>query len=74
MSEEVVGTDEAMWSGRVAIYRAPDGGAVIALHRDGDDDTENHRIPAMAVAMFEKMSSGKGGVLRMLGGMRHDGT
>jgi hypothetical protein len=73
MSEPVISTEEALWSGRVAIYREQDGGAVIALHRDGDDETENHRIPAMAVVMFEKMSAGKGGMLSLLGRVKHDG-
>ena len=69
MSEEV-STDAALWVGRGAVYREADGSAVIALHQDGTDRTENHHIPAMAVAMFEKMSQGKGGMLALLKGAR----
>ncbi len=70
---ETVGTEEALWAGRVAIHAAPDGGYVLAYRRDGDDEPVNQHIPGWVVAMAERMDRGKGGLFGALRGLMPGG-
>ena len=75
---EQVGTDQALWHGRVSLYQEEDGGLVVAYQRDGEDEVGNHRIPGFAVKMMAQMQAGKGGLMgvlsRLRGGVPDDGT
>lgn len=69
MSEQV-GTDEALWAGRVSVYRTGDGGVVIAHQMDGSGEVTNHHIAPFMVKMLEKAAEGKGSMAALLGGRR----
>lgn len=67
MSEpQQIGTDQALWAGRVALYKEPEGSVVVVFHQDGGEPREQRYSPVL-VALYEKMAAGKGGLLKMLG-------